>query len=77
MIVHRNEGSACCISHRAGSDLKIEQPSKSYRLILASTDLTPPRVFRRATREEKTAITLTKADGETQEERSGKGKKLN
>lgn len=76
-ILHRNEGSACCISHRAGSNLKIEQLSKSYRLILASTDLTPPRLFRRTTRQEKTAITLTKADGKTQEKRSGKGKKLN
>lgn len=78
MILHRNEGSACCISHRAGSNLKIEQPSKLYRLILASTDLTPTRLFKRTTRQEKTAIiTLTKADGETQEERSDKGRKLN
>jgi len=73
MILHRNEDSACCISHRAGSNLKIEQPSKLYRLILASTDLTPPRLFRRTTRQKKTPITLTKADGETHKERSGKG----
>lgn len=35
--------------HREGSDLKIEQPRKSYRLILESIDLTLPQHFMKTT----------------------------
>lgn len=78
MILHRNEGSACCISHRAGRNLKIEQLSKSYRLILAKTktDLTPPRLFKKTTRQEKTAFKLTKAHQETRAKRIRPGEKV-
>lgn len=73
MILHRNEDSACCISHRAGRNLKIEQLSKSYRLILAKTDLTPARLCRRTTRQEKTAFILTKADRDPGRKDQAKG----